>query len=60
MATIAKGPGQSEVTGELKDGRAPEQPGTYRDPQSGKELTVTMGAGADALVRMGWVLVEEK
>lgn len=28
--------------------------GTYRDPQSGAELTVTMPAGADALVRMGW------
>lgn len=55
---IPKGPGQQEVTGELKDARAPEPIGTYKDPQSGAELTVTMGAGADALVRMGWVLKE--
>lgn len=59
MPTIPKGPGQPEVTGELKDGRAPEQPGTYRDPKSGAELTVTMPSGADALVRMGWELVTE-
>jgi hypothetical protein len=56
MATVAKGPGQQEVTGELKNARDSEPTGTYKDPQSGAELTVTMGAGADALVRMGWVL----
>jgi hypothetical protein len=59
MASVPKGPGQQEVTGDLRDARRPEEPGTYRDPQSGKELTVTMGAGADALVRMGWELVDE-
>lgn len=59
MATIAKGPGQQEVTGDLHDGRQSEKPGTYQDPQSGKELTVVMSAGADALVRMGWKLVKE-
>jgi hypothetical protein len=32
-------------------------PGMYKDPESGKELEVTMYAGADALVRMGWVRV---
>lgn len=34
-------------------------PGTYKDPESGKELTVTMHAGADALVRLGWELQSE-
>ena len=59
MTTVPKGPGQQEVTGDLRDARNPEEPGTYVDPQSGKELTVTMPSGADALVRMGWVLKEE-
>ena len=53
---IPKGPGQQESTG---DGQAPEQTGTYKDPISGKQLTVTMPAGADALVRLGWELVDE-
>lgn len=35
------------------------QPGTYRDPQSGAESTVSKDAGADALVRLGWVRVQE-
>jgi hypothetical protein len=35
-------------------------PGTYKDPQSGAELTVPMPAGADALARLGWVLQETK
>ena len=30
------------------------EPGLYKDPQSGAELEVTMHAGADALARMGW------
>lgn len=30
------------------------EPGRYKDPASGAELTVTMHAGADALVRLGW------
>lgn len=34
-------------------------PGTYKDPESGVELSVTMDAGADALVRMGWKLIPE-
>ena len=33
-------------------------PGTYKDPVSGAELTVSMEAGADALVRLGWVYVK--
>ena len=32
-------------------------PGRYKDPQSQAELTVTMHAGADALVRLGWVRI---
>jgi len=35
------------------------QPGLYRDPQSGAELEVSMPAGADALVRMGWEFIAE-
>lgn len=58
MATVSRGPGQQEVTGDLTDPRNSARPGTYVDPQSGKELSVTMGAGADALVRMGWELQE--
>ena len=58
MSTIGKGPGQPESTGMGKDAREPEVIGTYKDPQSGKELTVNMPAGADALVRMGWILVK--
>lgn len=54
MAVVPKGPGQEEVTGDLRDPRQPEAVGTYRDPESGAELEVTMGAGADALARMGW------
>ena len=30
------------------------EPGKYYDPASGKYETVTMHAGADALVRLGW------
>jgi|ERR1035437_4284717 hypothetical protein len=33
------------------------EPGLYRDPDSGAELEVSMSAGADALVRMGWKLI---
>lgn len=54
MATVPKGPGQTEVTGDLRDPRAPEPLGLWRDPESGAELEVTMGAGADALARLGW------
>lgn len=57
MATVPKGPGQPEVTGDLRDARDASAPGTYRDPESGKELEVSMGSGADALVRMGWQYV---
>lgn len=35
-------------------------PGTYQDPQSKAILTVTMEPGADALVRMGWVRIEDE
>lgn len=35
-------------------------PGTYQDPQSKAILTVTMEAGADALVRLGWVRIEDE
>lgn len=35
-------------------------PGTYQDPQSGAILTVTMEPGADALVRLGWVRIEDE
>lgn len=58
MATVPKGPGQTEVTGDLASPRSPSQPGLYRDPQSGAESEVTMPSGADALVRMGWELVD--
>lgn len=36
------------------------EPGTYRDPESGAELTVSMPAGADALARLKWEKVERK
>ena len=55
---IPNGPGQVEKTGmgdSLRDG---ERPGTYKDPQSGAESTVPTSAGADALVRLGWVFQE--
>lgn len=45
--------GQEENTNGIND------PGLYRDPQSGAELEVTMHAGADALVRMGWQRVAD-
>lgn len=45
--------GQEQNTGEIN------YPGTYRDPRSGAELSVTMEAGADALARMGWVRLED-
>lgn len=54
MAAVPKGPGQSEVTGDLRDPRDAMPLGTWKDPESGAELEVTMGAGADALARMGW------
>lgn len=56
---IPKGPGQQEVNGELKNPRDANPPGTYRDPESGVELEVTMSAGADALARMGWKHIRE-
>lgn len=56
---IPKGPGQQEVNGELKNPRASNEAGTYRDPESGVELEVTMPAGADALARMGWKHVRD-
>lgn len=60
MSTVPKGPGQAEVTGDLRDARQPEKPGVYVDPASGKELEVSMPSAADALVRMGWVLKEDE
>lgn len=57
--TIGKGPGQFELTGDLHDPSKPNEPGTYKDPESGAESTVTMGAGADALVRMGWTRIKD-
>ena len=33
-------------------------PGTYKDPESGEVLSVVMAAGADALVRLGWELID--
>ncbi len=36
------------------------EPGSYRDPQSGAVLEVSMPAGADALVRMGWKKIATK
>lgn len=54
---IPKGPGQQEVIGDINNPQAPNIPGTYKDPQSGAEATVVMPAGADALVRLGWVLM---
>jgi hypothetical protein len=59
MAEVPKGPGQPEVTGALDKRQLPNMPGLYRDPVSKKYLHVVLPAGADALVRMGWVLVEE-
>lgn len=56
---IGRGPGQTELTGDLHDPREPNDPGTYKDPESGAESTVTMPAGADALVRMGWVRIAD-
>lgn len=52
MAEVAKGPGQQENFLNL--------PGTYQDPQSGAMLHVTMPAGADALVRMGWEYIGDE
>lgn len=43
--------GQEENTNAVNTG------GRYKDPQSGKELEVVHNAGADALVRLGWVRV---
>lgn len=57
MANIPKGPGQAEVTGDLSDARSASTPGLYKDPESGAFNEVTQGAGADALVRMGWEYV---
>ena len=54
MAKVPKGPGQAEVIGDINNPQTPNNPGQYRDPESGAELEVTMNAGADALVRMGW------
>lgn len=54
---VAKGPGQAEITGDLRDPRQAEQTGLYRDPESGAELEVTHPAGADALVRAKWEFV---
>lgn len=45
--------GQEENTNGINE------PGRYKDPQSGAELEVTMHAGADALVRMGWKRVSD-
>lgn len=55
MAQVPQGPGQTETI----RGQASATPGTYKDPASGATETVSMGAGADALVRLGWQLVEE-
>lgn len=51
---VQKGPGQPEVTGDLANPRDSNPLGTYKDPESGAELEVTMGAGADALARLKW------
>lgn len=59
MPTLGKGPGQSEINGDLKDPRQMNEPGTYKDPVSGAVVTTVMHAGADALVRMGFVLQED-
>ncbi len=45
--------------GEEKNSGKINFPGTYRDPESGAKLTVTMEAGADALARLGWVRLED-
>jgi len=45
--------GEEKNTGDIN------YPGTYRDPLSGAELTVTMEAGADALARLGWKRLED-
>lgn len=34
-------------------------PGTYYDPQSQKQSEVFHNAAADALVRMGWVMIKD-
>ena len=36
------------------------EPGTYFDPESEKEIEVTHPAAADALVRMGWVMIRDE
>lgn len=59
MAKVGKGPGQTEVNGDLKDPREPNLPGTYKDPVSGAVVTTLAPAGADALVRMGFELQDE-
>lgn len=46
--------GQEQNTGEIN------YPGTYKDPQSGAVLTVTMEAGADALARLGWIRQDDE
>jgi hypothetical protein len=51
---VPRGPGQAEVNGPIDNPRQPNDPGLYKDPASGAELEVTMHAGADALVRLGW------
>ena len=58
QSTVPKGPGQAEVIGDLSNPQAPNQPGTYVDPVSGAEVTTLHPAGADAVVRMGFVLKE--
>lgn len=45
--------------GEERNSGEINYPGTYKDPASGAELTVTMEAGADALARLGWVRLED-
>lgn len=35
------------------------EPGFYKDPQSGEVLEVMHEAGADALVRLGWKKIDE-
>ena len=36
------------------------QPGTYFDPESENETTVFHTAAADALVRMGWIMIKDR
>lgn len=59
MASVPKGPGQPEVTGDLRDAQQPNVPGTYKDPVSGAVVTTMAPAGADALVRMGFELQDD-